>query len=99
MSRVQHVDGRGRDPRPRKPSDADMASRSRGREAVDRNQNAWEGTPASGQLSLPQVRIPQDVRAADLTILEPDGDLRIARFARSYLIRPRVNSGVSQTTA
>jgi hypothetical protein len=73
MSRVQHFDGRGRDPRPRKPSNADVASRSRGREVVDWNQNAWEGTPASGQLSLSQVRIPQDVRAAGLTIVQPDG--------------------------
>ena len=44
-----------------------MASRSRGRKAVDRDQNAWEGTPAGGQLSLSQVRVPQDVRAAGLT--------------------------------
>jgi hypothetical protein len=73
MSRVQHVDGRGRDPRPREPSDADVASRSRGGEALDRNQNARERAPAGGQLSLSQVRIPQDVRAAGVTIVEPVG--------------------------
>jgi len=73
MSRVQHVDGRGRDSRPRNPSDADVASRSREGEVVHRNQNAWERAPAGGQLSLSQVRISQDVRAAGLTIVEPDG--------------------------
>jgi hypothetical protein len=82
MSRVQHFDGRGRDPRPRKPSDANVASRSRGRKAVDRNQNAWERTPARRQLSLSQVRIPRDVRAAGLTNAEAaKGASEYARFA------------------
>src|SRR5262245_33631857 len=74
MSRVPRIDGRGRDPRHREPADTDVAPRPRGREAVDRNQNAWPGTLAGGQLSLSQVRVPQVVRAAGLTNAEADGE-------------------------
>jgi len=75
MSRVQHFDGRGRDPRPRKPPHADVASRPRRGETLDRNQNAREGTPAGSQLSVSQVRVPEVVRAAGLTNAEADKEL------------------------
>lgn len=67
MSRLQRFDGRGLDPRPRKPSDADVGSGSRGKEVVHRNQNPWEGAPAGRHLSLSQMRVPQDVCPAGLT--------------------------------
>ena len=73
VSRTPRFDGRGRDHRPRKPSDADVAPRPRGREAIDRNQNAWEGAPAGCQLSLSRVRVHQVVRTAGLTNLKLTG--------------------------
>ena len=64
-----------------------MASRPRRRETVDRNQNAREGTLEGGQLSVPQVRVPEVVRAAGLTNAEADKDLVMVWgcAAKSYM--------------
>jgi hypothetical protein len=86
VSRMPRFDGRGRDHRPRKPSDADVAPRPRGRDAFDRNQNAWEGTPADYQLSLSQMRVHQVVRTAGLTNAEAaKGAIGCVRFAPTLI--------------
>jgi hypothetical protein len=79
MSRLQRFNGRRRDHRPRKPSDANLAPGPRGTEAVDRNQNAWEATPAGGQLSVSHVRVPQNVCTAGLTNAIEKGRARLVQ--------------------